>query len=64
MWGNGSAQGVCLWYYVIAFTRNKELENDEVEAYCMIARDFIALTANDVNDLLKKSELIEVNCDD
>lgn len=42
----------------------KELENDEIDAYCAIANDFIAMTQKKINELLKDNELIEVTCDD
>lgn len=44
--------------------KGKELEDDELEAYCKIAPDFIALTQKKINQLLSIKELIEVNCDE
>ncbi|EAQ0595660.1 type II toxin-antitoxin system RelE/ParE family toxin [Salmonella enterica] len=42
----------------------KELEKDEIDAYCAIAEDFIAMTEKKIADLLKDNHLIEVTCDD
>ncbi|WP_235424173.1 type II toxin-antitoxin system RelE/ParE family toxin [Citrobacter koseri] len=42
----------------------KELEKDEIDAYCAIAEDFISMTPEKITDLLKSNELIEVTCDD
>ncbi|NIG18224.1 hypothetical protein F3J37_05955 [Pantoea sp. Al-1710] len=42
----------------------KELEDDEIDAYCRIARDFIAMSDEKVRELIKLKELIEVTCDD
>jgi hypothetical protein len=42
----------------------KELEDDEIDAYCAIAKDFIAMTPKMIANLLKGNELIEVTCDD
>ncbi|WP_333849584.1 hypothetical protein [Leclercia sp.] len=44
--------------------RGKELEDDEIDAYCRIAEDFIALTPAQIKRLLNVKELIEVTCDD
>ena len=38
----------------------KELEDDEIDAYCRIAPDFIALTVEQINRLLDVRELIEL----
>lgn len=42
----------------------KELEKDEIDAYCAIAKDFIAMTPQKIIDLLQGNHLLEVNCDD
>lgn len=44
--------------------RGKELEDDEIDAYCRIAEDFIALTPAQIKRLVNVKELIEVTCDD
>ncbi|EBZ1028177.1 hypothetical protein D7O18_26900 [Salmonella enterica subsp. enterica serovar Muenchen] len=44
--------------------KGKELEADEIDAYCNIAKDFIAMTTATINKLLTDKELIEVTCDD
>jgi hypothetical protein len=44
--------------------KGKELEDDEIAAYCKIASDFIAMTNGQIEQLLKAKELIEVNCDE
>jgi hypothetical protein len=44
--------------------KGKELEDDEIAAYCKIASDFIAMTQAQIEQLLKEKELIEVNCDE
>jgi len=44
--------------------KGKELEDDEIDAYCRIARDFIAMSDWKVRELIKLKELIEVTCDD
>ncbi|AUH02107.1 addiction module toxin RelE [Prodigiosinella confusarubida] len=44
--------------------KGKELEDDEIDAYCKIAPDFIALTVEQIQQLLEDRELIEVNCDE
>ncbi|TLU70073.1 type II toxin-antitoxin system RelE/ParE family toxin [Enterobacter sp. MF024] len=44
--------------------KGKELEDDEIDAYCRIAEDFIALTAAQIKGLVADKELIEVTCDD
>ncbi|ECO8339543.1 hypothetical protein FXQ87_22570, partial [Salmonella enterica] len=44
--------------------KGKELEADEIDAYCNIAKDFIAMTPATINKLLTDKELIEVICDD
>ena len=44
--------------------KGKELEDDEIDAYCRIARDFIAMSDEKVRELIKLKELIEVTCDD
>ncbi len=42
--------------------KGKEIEDDEIDAYCRIAPDFIALPAEQITQLLEVRELIEVNC--
>lgn len=42
--------------------RGKELEDDEIDAYCAIAKDFIAMPADTLKRLLSSKDLIEVNC--
>ncbi|EBO8969112.1 type II toxin-antitoxin system RelE/ParE family toxin [Salmonella enterica] len=44
--------------------KGKELEDDEIDAYCNIAKDFISMSPATINKLLSDKELIEVNCDD
>ncbi|EBQ7118552.1 hypothetical protein AIW12_25235 [Salmonella enterica] len=44
--------------------KGKELEVDEIDAYCNIAKDFIAMNPATINKLLTDKELIEVTCDD
>lgn len=44
--------------------KGKELEDDEIDAYCKIAEDFIALQQPQIKHLLDAKELIEVTCDD
>ncbi|HAU5564326.1 TPA: type II toxin-antitoxin system RelE/ParE family toxin [Serratia fonticola] len=44
--------------------KGKELEDDEIDVYCRIARDFIAMSDEKVRELIKLKELIEVTCDD
>ena len=44
--------------------KGKELEDDEINAYCKIAEDFIALKPAQIKRLLDDKELIEVACDD
>ncbi|WP_437891424.1 type II toxin-antitoxin system RelE/ParE family toxin [Phytobacter sp. V91] len=44
--------------------KGKELEDDEIDAYCKIAEDFVALSQVDIQYLLKSKELLEVTCDD
>jgi len=40
--------------------RGKELENDEIDAYCRIAKDFIALSMSEIQLLLDSKNLLEV----
>jgi hypothetical protein len=40
--------------------KGKELEDDEIDAYCQIAKDFIALQPAQVQQLVKDKQLIEV----
>lgn len=44
--------------------KGKEIEDDEIEAYCRMGKDFIAMTTTQIQKLLTKKELIEVICDD
>lgn len=44
--------------------KGKELEDDEIDAYCKIAADFIALRPAQIKHLMDQKELIEVICDD
>lgn len=44
--------------------KGKELEDDEIDAYCKIARDFIAMPDELIETLAKAKELIEVTCND
>lgn len=44
--------------------KGKELETDEIDAYCNIAKDFIAMSPATIKKLLADKELIEVTCDD
>jgi len=44
--------------------KGKELEDDEIDAYCKIAEDFVALSQVEIQYLLKNKELLEVTCDD
>ena len=44
--------------------KGKELEDDEIDAYCLIAADFIALTPERIATLMNESELLEVKCDE
>lgn len=44
--------------------KGKEIEDDEIEAYCKIGKDFIAMTPEHIEDLLDEKELIEVICND
>lgn len=44
--------------------KGKELEDDEIEAYCKIAPDFIALTQRQIDQLISINQLTEVNCDE
>lgn len=44
--------------------KGKELEDDEIDAYCSIARDFIAMPDELIEALIKAKELIEVTCND
>lgn len=44
--------------------KGKELEDDEISAYCDIAKDFIAMNPTTIDRLLADNELIEVMCDD
>lgn len=44
--------------------KGKELEDDEIDAYCRIAADFTALSQGQIETLLGENELIEVICDD
>lgn len=44
--------------------KGKELEDVEIDAYCSIARDFIAMPDKLIEALVKVKELIEVNCND
>jgi len=48
----------------ISKKKGKELEDDEIDAYCKIAEDFVALNQWQINHLLDENELIEVICDD
>lgn len=43
--------------------KGKELEADEISAYCKIAEDFIAMSPAKIAELLEQEELIEVICD-
>lgn len=40
--------------------RGKELENDEIDAYCRIAKDFIELSMSEIKLLLDSKNLLEV----
>lgn len=42
--------------------KGKELEDDEIDAYCAIAKDFISMSAETLERLLTSKNLIEVNC--
>ncbi|MGJ0481793.1 type II toxin-antitoxin system RelE/ParE family toxin [Pantoea agglomerans] len=44
--------------------KGKELEDDEIDAYCKIASDFISMSQELIDVLLIKNDLIEVVCDD
>lgn len=44
--------------------KGKEIEDDEIEAYCRMGKDFVAMTPTDITKLLTSKELIEVICDD
>ncbi|MDL4915515.1 MAG: type II toxin-antitoxin system RelE/ParE family toxin [Enterobacterales bacterium endosymbiont of Blomia tropicalis] len=44
--------------------KGKELEDDEIDVYCNIAKDFISMSPATINKLLSDKELVEVNCDD
>lgn len=44
--------------------KGKELEDDEIDAYCKIASDFISMSQELIEVLLNKNDLIEVVCDD
>ncbi|WP_416347539.1 type II toxin-antitoxin system RelE/ParE family toxin [Acerihabitans sp. TG2] len=44
--------------------KGKELEDDEIGAYCKIATDFVDLSLKQIMQLLKDRELIEVSCDE
>lgn len=44
--------------------KGKELEDDEIDAYCKIARDFIAMPDEMIRKLINLKELVEVTCDD
>ena len=48
----------------ISKKKGKELEDDEIDAYCKIAEDFVALNQWQINHLLDENELIEVICYD
>lgn len=42
----------------------KELEDDEIDVFCAIAKDFLSMSDNTLEQLVKDKELIEVKCDD
>lgn len=42
--------------------KGKELEEDEIEAYCKIAADFVVLKREKIETLLALKQLIEVDC--
>lgn len=42
--------------------KGKELEEDEIDAYCKIAADFIAMKREKIESLLALKQLIEVKC--
>nr|WP_318381445.1 type II toxin-antitoxin system RelE/ParE family toxin [uncultured Enterobacter sp.] len=44
--------------------KGKELEDDEIDAYCKIAKDFVAMSPVQIKRLTEAKELIEVICDD
>ncbi len=44
--------------------KEKELEDDEIDAYCNLEKGFISMSPATINKLLSDKELIEVNCDD
>ncbi|CFB66472.1 type II toxin-antitoxin system RelE/ParE family toxin [Yersinia enterocolitica] len=44
--------------------KGKELEYDEIEVYCALAKDFLNMTDAIRLKLIKDKELIEVKCDD
>ena len=44
--------------------KGKELEDDEIEAYCLLAPQFLYMSKEKKQNLLKKKELIEVTCDE
>ncbi|MDF1897231.1 MULTISPECIES: type II toxin-antitoxin system RelE/ParE family toxin [Rahnella] len=44
--------------------KGKEIEDDEIDAYCKIGKDFIAMAPKSIKELLELKELIEVICDD
>ena len=48
----------------ISKKKGKELETDEIDAYCSIAQDFVAMSPARIERLLADKELIEVACND
>ncbi|UXY11254.1 type II toxin-antitoxin system RelE/ParE family toxin [Kosakonia sp. ML.JS2a] len=42
--------------------KGKELEEDEIDAYCAVAKDFMVMPEETLARLLKSDDLIEVKC--
>lgn len=44
--------------------KGKELEDDEIDAYCNVAPGFVDMTSDKIAELIESKELIEVKCDE
>ncbi|MEG3130836.1 type II toxin-antitoxin system RelE/ParE family toxin [Pantoea cypripedii] len=44
--------------------KGKELEDDEIDAYCKLAPGFVSMKPEKIAELIEIEELIEVKCDE
>jgi hypothetical protein len=62
--------GVHLYFFYLYAKSNlskkkgKEIEDAEIDLFCSIAPDFIAMNETMIKTLLEKKELFEVNCNE